>query len=121
MKNKFITEVSISTVLIILLVMLLDPFMILMPSAAQMTTLVFALVIFVSFATFVWREKPKDEREQLHQQIASRFAYLSGAGVLIVAIVFQTINHSLDPWIVIALIVMILAKIIGSLYASKRY
>ncbi len=121
MKNKFLTEISISTILIVLLIFLLDPFKILMTTPVQMMTIAAVLIIFISFCAFVWKEKSKDEREQLHKQIASRFAYLSGASVLIIAIVIQSINHSIDPWIVIALIVMILAKIAGSLYANKNF
>ena len=121
MKNKFITEISIAAVLIVLLILLLDPFMYLMTSPMQMLTLALILIIFVSFCAFVWREKPNDERETLHKQIASRFAYLSGASVLIIGVIYQSLNHILDPWIVFALIVMILAKIAGSLYANNKY
>ncbi len=121
MKNKFLTEISISAILIVLLTLLLDPFMLLMTTQIQMMMIAAVLIIFISFCVFVWREKSKDEREQLHKQIASRFAYLSGASVLIIAIVAQSFNHTLDPWIVFALIVMILAKIAGSLYANNKY
>ena len=121
MKNKFLTEISISTILIILLALLLDPFKILMTTQVQMMMIALILIIFVSFSIFVWKEKSRDEREQLHKQIASRFAYLSGASVLILAIIYQTFKHTLDPWIVIALIIMILAKIGGSLYANNKY
>lgn len=121
MKSKFLAEISISAVLIILLILLLDPFMVLMTTPIQMAMIALILIIFVSFCIFVWKEKSRDEREQLHKQIASRFAYLSGASVLIIAIVLQSLKHSIDPWIVIALIVMILAKITGSLYANNKY
>ncbi|MEK9176455.1 MAG: hypothetical protein AAB520_03365 [Patescibacteria group bacterium] len=121
MKNKFITEILISTILIVLLILLLDPFMILMTTPVQMITIAAVLIIFISFCVFVWKENSRDEREQLHKQIASRFAYLSGASILIIAIITQSLNHSLDPWIVIALIVMILAKVAGSLYAKNKY
>lgn len=121
MKNKFLTEILISAVLITLLMLLLDPFMILMTTPVQMIMIALILIIFVSFCIFVWREKSRDEREEFHKHIASRFAYLSGASILIIAIVFQSFNHTLDPWIVFALIVMILAKIAGSLYANNKY
>ena len=121
MKNSFLTEIIISAVLIGLLILLLNPFDFLMPSPIQTMTIAAVLIIFISFCVFVWREKSRDEREQLHKQIASRFAYLTGATVLIIAIVIQSFNHTLDPWIVIALIVMILAKIVGVLYANNKY
>jgi uncharacterized membrane protein YvlD (DUF360 family) len=121
MKNNFLTEIIISAVLIGLLILLLNPFNFLMTTPIQTMTIVGVLIIFISFCVFVWREKTRDERETLHKQIASRFAYLSGASVLIIAIVAQSFNHTLDPWVVFALIVMILAKIAGSLYANNKY
>lgn len=121
MKNNFLTEMIISVVLIGLLILLLNPFDFLMTTPVQTMTIAAVLIIFISFCVFVWREKSRDEREQLHKQIASRFAYLSGASILIMAIVIQSLSHTLDPWIVIGLIVMILAKIVGALYANKKY
>lgn len=121
MKNNFLTETIISAILICLLILLLNPFDFLMTTPVQTMMIASVLIIFVSFSIFVWKEKSKDEREQLHKQIASRFAYLSGASVLIFAIVVQSLNHTLDPWIVFALIAMILAKIVGSLYANNKY
>lgn len=76
MKNNFLTEIIISTVLIGLLILLLNPFNFLMTTSVQTMMVLGVLIIFVSFCIFVWKEKSKDEREQLHKQIASRFAYL---------------------------------------------
>ena len=121
MKNKFLTEISISAILIILLTLLLDPFMLLMTTPIQMMMIAGVLIFFVSFCAFVWRENTKDERERFHKHIASRLAYLSGSAILIVGVIFQSLNHALDPWLVIALIVIILAKIIGAIYAEKKY
>src|SRR3989344_3467470 len=110
MKNNFLTEIIISAVLIGLLVLLLNPFEFLMTTPVQTMTIAAILIIFVSFCVFVWKEKSKDEREQLHKQIASRFAYLSGASILLVGVIIESFNHNLDPWLILALIVMILAK-----------
>lgn len=121
MKNNFLAEIVISIILIALLIMLLNPFDFLMTTPVQTMMIAAVLIIFISFCVFVWREKARDEREVLHKQIASRFAYLSGASVLIIAIVAQSFNHTLDPWIVLALIAMILAKIVGMFYGQKKY
>lgn len=121
MKNNILPEIIIPIVLIVLLILLLDPFMVLMPSTLQMLILVLILIIFSSFSLFIWKEKSHDEREELHKNIASRFAYISGSLVLVLGITFQSLNHSLDPWLLIALIIMILAKIIGSIYAKNKF
>jgi len=120
-KNIFLPEIIISAVLIILLILLLDPFMYYMPTPLQMIIITLVLLVFASFSAFVWREKARDEREQLHINIASRFSYLAGVGILIAGTLYQTINHNLDPWLIIALIVMMLAKIIGILYANSKH
>ena len=120
MKNNFIAEIIIATILIILLILLLDPLGFVMATSMQMMVTAIILIIFISFSAFVWKEKPKDEREVLHNHISSRFAYLSGASILVIAIIYQSFTYTLDPWIVIALIVMILAKIIGSIYTKNK-
>lgn len=121
MKNKFLPEITVSIILIVLLILLLDPFMYFMPTPMQLIIVAFVLIIFSSFAAFVWKEKARDEREELHINIASRFAYLSGTVILIIGIIYQIFSHSLDRWLVLALITMIIAKIIGSLYANSKH
>lgn len=120
MGNKFISEVIIALILISLLVLLLDPFGFVMATNLQMMVIAFVLIIFIFFAAFVWNEKTRDEREELHKHIVSRFAYLSGASILTIAVIYQSLNHTLDPWVIIALIVMVLAKLIGSIYTKNK-
>ncbi|EKD85607.1 MAG: hypothetical protein ACD_37C00679G0003 [uncultured bacterium] len=121
MRNNFLVEILIAMGLIMLLILLLDPFMALMTTPIQTMMIAGILIFFVSFCAFVWRENTKDEREQFHKHIASRLAYLCGSAILIVGVIFQSLNHALDPWLVIALIVIILAKITGAIYAEKKY
>ena len=120
MKNNFLQEVSVSLVLIILLVLLLNPFNFWMPTSVLMAMLVWLIVIFALFASFVWKEFAKDERELLHRMIAGRVAYLVGTGTLVLAIIVQCFSHNLDPWLVFALVLMILAKIFGIIYSRTK-
>ena len=121
MKNNYLQEIFISLALVVLLVLLLNPFDFWMPSAFLMMLVAGLVAIFVSFVSFVWRENAKDERESLHKSIAGRTAFLAGASVLVAAIVVHSFNHTLDPWLVIALGVMILTKIIGLMYGRIKY
>jgi uncharacterized membrane protein len=92
-----------------------------MPSKANMMLVAALAVLFIVFASFVWREKAVDERESLHKHIAARFAYLAGTSTLVIGVIMQSFQHMVDNWLVITLGVMILAKAVGFLYARKKY
>jgi len=117
-----ISEIVISVVLIVLVVLFLDPFMILMPSSFVYSLVVVLGVLFFIFAGFVWREKATDERDELHRMIAGRVGYLSGVWVLVVALIYQAVQlHSVDPWVVVTLAVMIVTKLGGVWYSRANH
>lgn len=116
MKNNFLKEVSISGILIILLVLFLNPFDFWMPTALLMMMVLGLVVVFALFASFVWRENHRDEREGLHKMMAGRIAFLVGAALLTLGIIVQSFNHNLDPWLVFVLTGMIVAKVITLIY-----
>ena len=121
MKNNFLQEIVVSLVLIILLVLFLNPFELWMPPILLMMMVLGLVVVFSLFASFIWKENNKDEREGLHKMMAGRIAFLAGTATLVVAIIIQSFRHELDAWLVVALGVMILAKIGGLLYGRIRY
>lgn len=120
MKNNFNKEISVSVVLVALLLFILDPFDMVMPSMAQMTALVLAVAAFGIFASFILRESAGDEREGAHRMFAGRVAFLSGASVLILGIVVQGVFDKIDTWLVAALVVMVLGKVAARLYSEKN-
>jgi cobalamin synthase len=120
MKHKFLQEIIISVILILLLIFFIDPFMWWMPNGFNMIMLAGLLVVFSIFASIIWKERPKDEREGFHRMLADRAAYFIGAIVLVLGIVLQTLNQRVDPWLAIALGIMILAKIITLSYAKAK-
>jgi len=121
MKNNLLQEIIVSGVLITLLILFLNPFELWMPPILLMMMVLGLVVVFCLFASFIWRENAKDEREGLHKMIAGRIAFLSGTATLVVAIIIQSFGHELDAWLVVTLGVMILAKIIGLLYGRIKY
>ncbi len=121
MKNNIVSEVVISLVLLVLVALLLNPFGLWMPSSLHMMVMAAMVVMFVIFAGFVWRERSADEREGLHKMMAGHIAFLVGTGTLVLGVVVQSLRHELDYWLVIALAVMLLAKIIGHIYTKMRY
>lgn len=121
MKNNLIQEIAVSLILIVLLVLFLNPFGFWMPTTLLMMLVLGLVVVFVVFASFVWKENSRDEREGLHKMMASRIAFLAGTAVLVVAIIVQSFKHELDFWLVLTLGIMILAKIIGLIYSRVRH
>ncbi len=115
------TEAIFSIFLIILLLLFLEPFGLFMSPPFLMMIVLGLIVVFGIFTILIWREKVKDERENLHKMLASRFGFLAGAAVLVVGIIMQAFAHNVDTWLVVALIVMILGKITGLLYGQKKY
>jgi len=117
MQNK-LSYIITAIVLVVLLVLLSDPFMLWMPMGAQLTVLLAAAVFACAWAGFVLYERASDEREALHAMHAGRIAYLSGVAVLTLALVFQGLAHAIDPWITLALGVMVVAKLAARLYSD---
>lgn len=121
MKNKFIYELVLSVALIALLVFFLNPLVEMMPRTMHPFMIPLLVILFIIFAAMLWKERPIDEREQLHTFIASRFAYFSGIALLTVAIVIQHTKGFIDPWLIIITCVMLLAKIVGLLYGNMKH
>jgi len=121
MKDNFLPEITVSVVLIILLILFLNPFDFWMPPMLLMTMILGLVVLFSLFASFIWRENSKDEREGLHKMMADRIAFLAGTATLVIAIIVKSLNHESCVWLVVTLVIMILAKIIGLLYGRLKY
>ena len=119
MANKLL-YLFIAVVLVVLLVLLSDPFMLWMPAPAQMVILLAIAVLVCVWSGFVMYEHTSDERDALHRMNAARMAYLSGLGVLTTALVVQGLAHDIDVWISITLGVMVLVKL-GSRFYSDKY
>ena len=120
MKNNFQKEVGISTVLIVLAVFLLNPFHFWMPDMTHMLVLALTLVVFGLFAAFVYREKAEDEREVAHRMYAGRASFLFGSGILTIGIIVQSLQKSVDVWLVIALVVMLLSKLLSRMDSDRN-
>ena len=119
--NIFLKETTIAAILIILLVLFLNPFDLLMPPSFLSMLILFLIVTFGIFAAIIWKENAKDEREHLHRMLAGRYAFLAGSSILVIGIISQSLQHTIDPWLIFALVGMILVKLIGLSYSQKRY
>src|SRR3989344_6394728 len=111
MPNNFWKEIAVAVVLFALAVFVLNPFDFWMPDMAAMAAAAGLFVVFVAFAALVWREKAGDEREAAHIAFAGRFGYLAGVFGLTAGVAAQAFRHAVDPWMVAALVLMVLAKL----------
>ena len=121
MKNKFIGEIVISLVLIGLLVFFINPLDLLMPQPLHPFMIPFLVVLFIVFAGLLWKETPGDEREKMHKFIASRFAYFAVISTLIIGVILQNFKGSIDPWLIIAICIALLGKILGLIYGYIKH
>ena len=117
MKN-FSGELSVSLGLLVLLLVIFNPWALFMPGYLVMSFLIAAVVLFIAFATFLWKENSGDEREQYHRLFADRIAYLAGSALLLLGIVIGELQHALDPWLIFALAAMVVAKVVGLIYSK---
>lgn len=106
--------------LVVLLFIIFNPWNVFMPGYLVMGFLIAAAVLYIVFATFLWRESSGDEREQFHRLFADRIAYLVGSGFLLLGIVIGELQHALDPWLIFALAIMVIAKIAGLIYGKNK-
>jgi len=119
MKNN-LKETIVTVALIAIAFLLLNPFNFWMPDMVVMCMLAIALGLFGIFASFVLRETMIDEREGQHRTLAGRNAFLAGSGILTLGIVVQGYTHTVDPWLVVALIIMIVVKIGTRIWSDKN-
>lgn len=120
MKNNFYAEYIIPVILVVLLLLILNPLDLWMPTMAHVTVLVLLLVVFGLYASYVLREKAVDERDVFHRMFAGRVAFLSGTTVLIIGILAGAWHDVVDPWLISALVAMILSKIGARIYGDRN-
>lgn len=119
MKNN-LKETIVTVALIVIAILLLNPFHFWMPDMMVICMLAIALVLFGIFASFILREKSIDEREAQHKSLAGRNAFLAGSGILMLGIVIQGYTHTVDPWLVLTLIGMVVVKLITRHVCDKN-
>ncbi len=114
--NRSHLHIVVGLVLAFFLITLADLVPFWMPMMGEMIALLIVVILLLVWAGFVLQEQAHDEREVILKMKSGRVAYLSGLGVLMLALVVQGFAHAIDPWIAIALVVMVLSKLFTRLY-----
>lgn len=108
---SILSEIIVSLVFVALLALKLDPLHLLMPNRVQMTILALLVAAGGLYAGVLFRQKARDEREALHLHRASRFAYVTGVALLVLAIAVQSFSGGVDPWLFYILGGMVVVKL----------
>ena len=104
-------ELLLSIVLIILGYMLLYPQSMSMSHTMHMTVYGLLLICTGIFTGLIIHEQTHDEREYDHNNRAGRFGYTLGVITLLIGIAWQTVYMPYDPWLLVALIAMVIGKV----------
>lgn len=113
-------EIIVSLAFVILLALKLDPLDLLMPNKVQMSILALLVAAAGLYAGILFRQKARDEREALHLYRASRFAYVAGVALLVLAIVVQSFQGATDRWLFYILAGMVLVKLVILIWSRIR-
>ena len=116
--RSFLFEILILIALFIVLAILLDPFNIVFSNSILMVISLIIALWFIVYSVFIWKEHSHDERENLHIKYAGRISFLAGTATLLFFILIQAFNHSIDIFLPITLIIMVLCKVLSIIYLS---
>lgn len=115
-----IVQIITSIIIAGIAILFLNPGHLTMPDSMVSMLIVGLIIGFLTFAAYLLKEHPRDERESFHALSAGRASYLVGVGALILGIIFQAQQHNIDPWLVIALCVMVFTKLLSRIYSHFK-
>lgn len=118
--NDQVSEWLLGVAILGALTLLINPFGLLMTSAYVLTLIMALALVVIIFGVFIWRERPRDEREALHGLQAGRISYFVGGAVLVIAIIVQALDHALDIWLPVALGAMVLTKLVTGAWMRQK-
>jgi hypothetical protein len=118
---NIISDYVIPFVIIILAALIAKPAGF-MPSMDATIVLVLAAILLSVYVILLWKERPEDERDELHVRNADRLAFSAAAIALLAVIAYETaVSGASDPLLSVILIVMVAAKAAGLLYERKKH
>lgn len=120
MQKETLFDITILGLIALLLVLEFNPFMVV---TIPMEFTIFVCLIIsdvLLFTSMFWRQRPQDEREMTHQQKAGELSFLLGALSLSIGIIWQLLHHALDRYLIFALAVMVITKIITRIFLRFR-
>lgn len=120
MNKSLAFELFFGLVLTVLIVALYNPWSLWMPMEAHVMIVGMMAFVFGVLSVLAIKSINEDEREQKIRLIGYQTAYGVGTGVIIMGIMVQSFRHSVDSWLVGALLLMLAAKFITILAEHKK-
>ena len=111
MKSNLVFQMVATAAFIVASLLLLNPMDFWMGTMAQITALGGVVVACGALLIFILKERAEDERDDVHRMLAGRYAFFAGSLALLIGIILQSESGHLDPWLMIALIAMVVVKI----------
>jgi hypothetical protein len=119
MMKKIASEPLLALIALLLTVVLLITRDLSMSATTQNMLLAFFTVAVLAYSTFIYHERPADEREYELSLVASKHAYVIGSAIMSVGIVVKVIDHTLDVWLPITLAAMVITKTLSYFIHNK--
>lgn len=117
--HKKVIQSSVAFVVIFFLLVLADLVPFWMPMMGEMIALLLVTICLLLWVAFVLSEEVVDEREVVQAMKSGRVAYVAGLLILLCALVVQVFAHAVDPWLPVALAVMVGSKVIARFYLER--
>jgi hypothetical protein len=113
-------EYILPILLTILFIFLLNPMGVYMKYMDTAIYFVTVIIVLILLLITVWRKKPSDEREIIHEANASHASYFIGQIILLIAIFSEkmVMNH-INPWLVAVFLGMTLAELVVRKWQNK--
>lgn len=116
----FLGELLVSIAIIIVLIVLLDPFSFFVPRKIFVLVSLELAVNFGLFASFIAREQATDRHPSFRGMLSEKLGYLAGGILLVFGITIQTVRGDLDRWLVLVLGSMVLVKMLALVKGKAR-
>ncbi|MBI3957127.1 MAG: hypothetical protein HY340_04035 [Candidatus Kerfeldbacteria bacterium] len=84
-------------------------------SASIPLGIIAALLLLAAF----WEKAKPDERDRMLTWRSSHIAFLSVSTVLAGILAYQTMNHEIQFWLIVALAALVLGKLFGRLWGGR--
>ena len=116
MKKTFFVEAILLAILSVLLVLLIDPFNLMMKLMVSGGVVVALAVLYITKFIVIWREDPQDERDLAHRFRSSWISYYSVSMLLFIGVLAESLTGDIDIWLIISLTGLFVSKLASMIY-----
>ena len=116
MKKTFFVETILLAVLSLLLILLIDPFNLMMKLMMSGVVVVALIILYITKFIVIWRENPQDERDLAHRFRSSWISYYSVSMLLFIGVLTESLTGDIDTWLIISLIGLFVSKLASMIY-----